>query len=912
VTALRVHSRTPVEPAAPGPAPLGPLPRRRRLADALALLALLALVAWQLWPAAGPGRLPQNLDLMLQYVPNVAYLQRSLVAGRVPLWNPYLGAGMPFAADPGAGVWYLPNWLPLLLLPLDAAVRVILWAHLAWGAAGTYLFLRRVGGVGPAPAWIGAAAFGLTTWLPGLAGMPVVLGAVAWLPWILLLGDLALRRGSRWTVPLALAGALQAVAGWPAGAYLAWLTLTALILLRPAREWTRAALRLAGAGALAALLAGVLLVPAAELIAQTSYAETRAIEQVAADGYLTLLSWLRPASGAGALESSQLYLGMTPFLLALAALATVRRRIVLVAGAVALIALLLASGTHGPLFAPVYHFLPGFRIVYLPARLGIVAGFALAALAALGAQRVTAGRWRWRDAAAVAALAAGAGLVVLLQFWHSEGYDNFRRLLTNVGRFAGGPFLTREQETHYLVFGLLGLAAVFAAVRLPARLSAALLLALTAADLGIAQWQSRPPGFDPVDWYGRATAAATREAPAEGMRLAGLQWHGRSHMLADFPRSADPDRLPPNLSLLAGVHDAQGYNPLLLRRAVDYFSGINGGRRDDHWLLIGDVRSSLVDDLAVQRILIDPAPGEAAGRDGPGETWRLAQPLLREGMALPANGAAVELWRAPAGALPAGAGRLFAVTYLGEATSVAQATPAIELEIRGRGPAGPEARRATLRAGAETAEWAYGRPDVRAAAAHGQAPVALETRLVGAVSGAYSVYEYLAAVDLTGLEVVDSVAARSLLPGVGAYVQGLSLAPVPDGRYRLEEGAAVNGAARPRASLGGEEGGAVTWTLDRPERIVLRTNATRAAALVLADSYYPGWTATVDGAAAPVRPAEGLFRGVDLEPGPHEVVFLYRPPSLLLGAVATLLGLVIAAITVALPRFHPPRPILRK
>ena len=343
MTALRRRPPAPAAPAAAGGTPAAARGRRLPAPDVLALLALLVLAGWQLWPAAGPGRLPQNLDLMLQYVPNAAYLRGSLLEGRLPLWNPFLGAGMPFAADPGAGAWYLPNWLPLLLLPLDAAVRVILWTHLAWGAAGTYLFLRRVLGVSPAAAWIGAAAFALTTWLPGLAGMAVVLSAVAWLPWLLLLGDLALRRGGPWTVALALAGALQAVAGWPAGAYLSWLTLAALLLLRPARTWPRAALRLAGAGGLAALLAGVLLLPAAEFIGQTSYAETRSVEQVAADGYLTLLSWLRPAGGAGALESSQLYLGMTPFLLALAALVAVRRRAVLVLGAVALLGLVLAE-----------------------------------------------------------------------------------------------------------------------------------------------------------------------------------------------------------------------------------------------------------------------------------------------------------------------------------------------------------------------------------------------------------------------------------------------------------------------------------------------------------------------------------------------------------------------------------------
>jgi hypothetical protein len=187
--------------------------------------------------------------------------------------------------------------------------------------------------------------------------------------------------------------------------------------------------------------------------------------------------------------------------------------------------------------------------------------------------------------------------------------------------------------------------------------------------------------------------------------------------------------------------------------------------------------------------------------------------------------------------------------------------------------------------------------------------VALETRLVGAVSGAFSVYEYLAGVDLSGLDAVESVSARSLLPGVAAYVQGLSLAPAPDSRYHLESGAAVNRAARPRASLAG---GAVTWTLDRPERIVLRTSAAGAGTLILADSDYPGWTVTVDGAAATGRPVEGLFRGVDLAPGAHEVVFAYRPPSLLLGGLGTLLGLVIAGITVALPRFHRGGTMLRR
>ena len=527
----------------------------------------------------------------------------------------------------------------------------------------------------------------------------------------------------------------------------------------------------------------MLLIPAAELVGETSYAETRGVQQVAQEGYLTLLSWFRPAGGAGALESSQLYLGMVPLLLALAGLLSLHRRLVLVFGALALVAILLAFGTHGPLFAPVYHWLPGFRIVYLPARLGIVAGFALAVLAALGAQRVLSPGWRGRQVALVAALAGALGVLVLVQFWHSEGYDDFRRLLTNVGRVAGGPFLTREQEAHYLGFGLLGLATLLAATWLPPRVSGALLVLLTAADLGLAQWRADPASFEPGPWYARAFAASSEASDGDGtdLRLAGMQWHGEAHFLSDFPRSADPSRLPPNLALLTGARDAQAYNPLLLRRAVSYFAEINGGRPDDHWLLIEDFRSPLVDALAVGRILTpsgSPA-GSAAG------SWRLARPLLWEGVTLPAGGAPLEVWAAPPGAGAGGLpGRLYVTSYLGQAADVPQGAPAIELEVRGRAAGGAqEARTVTLRAGQETGEWAYGRPDVQGVVRHQRPPVALESRIQGAVSGSYSVYQYLAQVDLPDIAHIDAVSVRSLLPGVTAHLQGLSLAPLPDTRF---------------------------------------------------------------------------------------------------------------------------------
>ncbi|MFN2433172.1 MAG: hypothetical protein ABR599_10235 [Gemmatimonadota bacterium] len=72
------------------------------------------------------------------------------------------------------------------------------------------------------------------------------------------------------------------------------------------------------------------------------------------------------------------------------------------------------------------------------------------------------------------------------------------------------------------------------------------------------------------------------------------------------------------------------------------------------------------------------------------------------------------------------------------------------------------------------------------------------------------------------------------------------------------------------------------------------------ALLVLTDSYYPGWTAEVDGASAPVLRANGYQRAVAVDAGRHAVGLRYRPASLELGAwisAGTLLLLAVGLLT---------------
>lgn len=61
--------------------------------------------------------------------------------------------------------------------------------------------------------------------------------------------------------------------------------------------------------------------------------------------------------------------------------------------------------------------------------------------------------------------------------------------------------------------------------------------------------------------------------------------------------------------------------------------------------------------------------------------------------------------------------------------------------------------------------------------------------------------------------------------------------------------------------------------------------------LVLTDSNYPGWTATVDGKDARIYSAQGYFRGVTVPAGRHRVRFEFHPTSVYYGALVSLLSL---------------------
>jgi hypothetical protein len=72
--------------------------------------------------------------------------------------------------------------------------------------------------------------------------------------------------------------------------------------------------------------------------------------------------------------------------------------------------------------------------------------------------------------------------------------------------------------------------------------------------------------------------------------------------------------------------------------------------------------------------------------------------------------------------------------------------------------------------------------------------------------------------------------------------------------------------------------------------------------LVIADAYFPGWTAEVDGRETTLERADVALRAVRLAPGTHRVRMTYRPRSFGVGAATSALALLILAGGVAVER----------
>lgn len=184
------------------------------------------LFAWQPFKSAAAQfgiTVPQNellSDLILENYPWKRFILRSLAQGELPLWNPYLFAGVPFLAAGQHSALY-PFSLLYYVLPLERAYG---WfAALQLGLAGVFMFLlMRTFGLRRYGAVFAGVAYQLSGFFVVSVVFPMIIAGAAWLPLILAMCERVIQQspalGHRpssvpWVVIGALAIAMVILAG---------------------------------------------------------------------------------------------------------------------------------------------------------------------------------------------------------------------------------------------------------------------------------------------------------------------------------------------------------------------------------------------------------------------------------------------------------------------------------------------------------------------------------------------------------------------------------------------------------------------------------------------------------------------------------------------------------------------------
>ncbi len=884
--------------------------------------------------------------------------------GTLPLWTPHVMSGYPFLSMAQIAFGYPLTW-GYAFLPGRVAEQIYVLAPFLLAPIFTHFYLRELR-CSFLASLLGALTFGYGGMMASpLANNGLQPNAVMWLPLLLI----ALERTNRGPIlkPLLLATfayTMSVLTGYGQGfvyiGILSFLYSIFLVLFTGEKALRRRLFSVSSWRPLFVICcAGILSVGiAAFQIMETWQAVQHSVRNTLSYEVLTqgsyTFSQLLQAIVKPLFFGVDMYAFVPPLALALAVVAVFgyfRKKTdprILFWLVVALVSLVLMLGHNTPVYKLVYQ-IPILNRFRVPSRHCFEWTFAIGVLSAFGWDLVFSALQNRRKQQArksgktfpILAAVALAAVVVAAIWWRQIAA---LRGVVDVSTSAGNAYLVWK-----LLFVMLTTAALWQATaingvarRSTVMLATVLLLCYVEPAALISRW------WGSINLPAQRFAAVSdasrflKQFPATENRI-----YTRVDLFSE-QYETQPRLDPPNLSALVGLHNVAGYEPLILERYSRALGGVGidtvhrfSTYAPDDTLLS---ERSRVLDLLNTRYLVSYSNLATSL-----EATSLANAIV----AFQTLGEVAPKETRVFGAPPSAADSLLLVTSL--SNSIAEPQDSTVAKIRIYREDGLVIEK-SVRAGADTAEWAHERPDVRQIIKHNMAKVFDSTPVANQGFDAYRFRTEMSLGERTRVKRIEieniAETARLALYG-GALVDTLTQKaapltpqyptkwhPIYDQRETLilqneralprvwlvAEAQAVDSEEALRR-IRGESSTAFEPTLTallevspselpklpggvcasgstarivsyEPNRLLMETTAPSETMLVLSEIFYPGWVALIDGREAPIYQTNYLLRGVFLPAGNHKVEMYYSAPLARRGLIISLLTLITVALLI--------------
>jgi hypothetical protein len=823
-------------------------PRGRIEPDYLAALAVTLAPILYFLPALLNHLVLGPDDGMLFNVPLRVAAAQIVRSGQLPLWNPYIFSGMPMLATAQGGLLFPLNWFYLVFSPAVATDLMVISAYML-AASGACLYARRTG-ASIAGAMTTSLIWQMGGFLIGQISHINIVHTAAMLPWVLWsLERYVSHDGRARGALLAALIALQAFAGHQQTLAYSLMLVAAYAIVMAVTELKNRKRYLFSLVYMAAgvLLAAVQIVPTFELLRNSpratatydffssfsmprSFVSTFVAPYIMGGGDGRLFR--APYIGQAYYVEYASYAGILAIMLVLIALLLkpdTRTKFWAVA---ALVALLLAFGSGAPfhLYRFIYY-VPLLNLFRVPARHLMEVNFAIAVLSGRGLTSLASLRESKSTMRRAMIVAGSVFLLTLLTvtWWRPAEF--------RLGRLAQVSLLRAPELFIPIVIAAISAGALWAFAR-RRRGSTGLLLVILAIDLVVwgqsSGWYMSSRRIPPEFWSVPETVQLLREkAPADPA----------SYRILTTRESFDPlvptsDRGPkdwvlwiePDVYMMYGIQNAAGYDGFGLNRYSQLAGQMKlwGELTDPNASLRSDSREM---DLLNTRYLLsirkrtDQAPNDSSSA----EAGQVAEPesssatekfgsfmFAPRDLAL-ANLGSNKLLRFAVPAVESD--HLALVTNLSFAEGVPDNTTVARVRLQASNGRSFEF---TVRAGVDTADWAYDRPDIRARIRHRRPTVAANYDVTDA-QYKYKGHTYVTSFALPEKTAIVSgeimLEPQTLWPNLLLTVFRLSLVDAGQGKtYPLDRDAvrveSTSAEAKPR------EDGSDRWKLLAQSRYV--------------------------------------------------------------------------------------------